>query len=87
MRLREPSISLRRGERLRRHLTAPQAPRYLTRPPEEILVVIRGKVVNVQHTTWEDLVIKEPMLRLEVERRTLDGVRRLRVGFVVRFPF
>lgn len=87
MRFREPSISLRRLEHLRRHLTAPQAPRNLARPPKEILVVIRGKVVNVQHPAGEYLVIKEPMLRLEVERRPLDGVRRFGVRFVPGFPF
>ena len=75
-------ISLRRVKRLRRHFTAPQAPRHLPRPPKKILVVIRGKVVNVQHPAGEYLVIEEPMIRLEVERRPLDRIRRLRVGFV-----
>lgn len=75
-------ISLRRVERLRRHLTASHTPRHLPRPPEEILVVIRGKVINIQHTTLEEFVIKEPMLRLEVKRRSIDGVRRFSVRFV-----
>ena len=76
-------ISLRRVKRLRRHFTAPQAPRNLPCPPEEILVVIRGKVINVQHPAGEYLVIEEPMLRLEVERRPLNGVRRFSVRFVL----
>ena len=75
-------ISLRRVKRLRRHLTAPHTPRHLPRPPEEILVVIRGKVINVQHPAGEYLVIEEPMLRLEVERRLLDRIRRFSVRFV-----
>ena len=80
-------MRLRRVERLRRHLTALHTPRYLSRPPEEILVVIRGKVVNVQHPAGEYLVIEEAVRRLEVERSSLDRVSRLRVGFVPRFPF
>ena len=60
-------ISLRRVERLRRHLMAPHTPRHLPRPPEEILVVIRGKVVDVEHTVGKDLVIEESVCRLEVE--------------------
>lgn len=77
MRLRKPRISLRRVKRLRRHFTAPQAPRKLPRPPEEILVVIRGKVVNVQHSTPEDFVIKESVLRLKVEQRPLSPEKNL----------
>lgn len=82
MRLREPCISLRLVKRLRRHLTAPQAPRHLPRPLEEILVVIRGEVVNVKHPAGEYLVIEEPMLRLEVEQGAFDRVRRFSVRFV-----
>ena len=57
------------------------------RLPEKVLVVIRGEVVDVEHTAREDLVIEEAVRRLEVERSSLDRVSRLRVGFVVRFPF
>lgn len=54
---------------------------------EKILVVIRGEVVDVEHTAGEHLVIEEAVLRLEVERSPFDRVSRLRVGFVVGFPF
>ena len=87
MRLRQPRISLRRVERLRRHLTASQTPRNFPRLPEKILVVIRGEVVDVEHSTREYLVVEEAVRRLEVERGTLDRVGWLRVGFVVGFPF
>lgn len=52
------------------------------RLPEKVLVVIRGEVVDVEHTAREDLVIEETVRRLEVERSSLDRVSRLRVGFV-----
>lgn len=87
MRLRELCISLRLVKRLRRRLTAPQAPSNLPRLPEKVLVVIRSEVVNVQHSAGEYLVIEEAVRRLEVEQGAFDRVSGLSVGFVPGFPF